>query len=137
MFTIVAALAPATAALAVDDTLPFGDQAPRYDATADRVRLAAWGVSPRWPANLAQVAAGSRRSARQRALRALHGWVDAAMRGQVATPPLLTALHDAAEHGLREVGVRHLADGTVVLCVELDGARLREVLAERGLPWAR
>ena len=117
--------------------LPFGDEPPRYDADQDRVRLAAWGGFPECPASLAQVGLGSRRAARQRALRALHGWIDASMRARSPTPTVMTRLHEAAERAVEEAGTRYLADGTVVLRVELRGAALRAVLAHEGLPWVR
>jgi hypothetical protein len=134
---LTAALCCAPALAVARDDLAVGDEAPRYDPERDRLELAAWGVAPPHPANLAQLGLGSRRSARLRALRALHGWIDAAMRERTCTPDLMTRLHGAAERDLRDVGLRFLADGTVVLRVELGGATLRAVTAEQGLPWVR
>jgi len=121
--------------VAARDGLPFGDEAPRYAAATDRVELAAWGVVPVRGATLAQLALRSRESARLRALRALHGWIDAVMGARASAPLLMSRLHEAAEREVREVGVRHLADGTLVLCMEVGGATLRQVISEQGLPW--
>jgi hypothetical protein len=133
----VALCAVAVPVARAQQSAPFGDEAPRYDAAADRVSLAAWGPAPEHPANLAQVGLGSRRAAMARARRALHGWLDAAMGERADAPALMTRLHEAADSALREVGVRFLADGTVVLRAELDAVALRSVVAERGLPWVR
>lgn len=134
---LIAALCCAARPAAARDGLPFGDEAPRYVAATDRVEVAAWGVVPVRAASLAQLALRSRESARLRALRALHGWIDAAMGPRAGAPVLMSRLHQAAEREVREVGVRHLADGTLVLCIELEGATLRQVIAEQGLPWVQ
>jgi len=113
--------------------VPWADVAPARAGGV--VRAASVGAADARIGRFSARRASARGEARERARRAVHGWVDDALAHVHADPRQATAAHEAVDANLRVVGVRPLVDGGAVVMVEVDIARLRAACAEEGLPW--
>lgn len=117
--------------------LPWTDVAPLVDARAGVVRTAAIAAPDMRIGRFAPRRAFARRSARSRALEALHAWLDRTLGPLRADPRAAQAAHEAIDESARVEGVRPLVDGGAVAVVVVPLSALREACAVEGAPWMR
>jgi hypothetical protein len=119
--------------------VPWTDRAP----TVERLGGAAWltvaalGMPDPRAGRLALQRSTARERAWDRALAALHGWVDDALARVWAHPRVATAAHGAVRASARTLGTRPLTDGSAVVVVGIPVERLAAVAPLEGMPWAR
>lgn len=100
-------------------------QTPSWEASCDCVRATAVAF-----ADLEEKSAAARERARSQAKRALHRWVDEALRRQGASPQTAAELHRRIEAESRWAAVQALAEGSVLAVLEMPAAALRPSLAK-------
>jgi hypothetical protein len=114
---------------------PWADVAPHADR--DRVLAAALGLPDERLGRLSARRASARRSAEDRARRAIHAWADAALAAVRASPSTATAVHRAIDERARVARVRALSDGGAVVEIEVGWDALRAAApGAAGLPWS-
>lgn len=109
-----------------------------FDAAADVAAATALALPPD-PAVPASAfgARVLRARARERAVDALHDFVDDALAARRAPPWLAQRAHDAVDRAAEVAAARALLDGGAVVRVVVPGNALRSAAPLAGVPWAR
>lgn len=116
-----------------DMEVPWTDVAPARHG--DVLSAAAVGTPDERVGRYDARRASARTRGRQRAITAIHRWVDDALARVLAPPLEAAAVHAAIDRGARVARVRPLVDASAVVVVEVPVAALRGACAREGLPW--
>lgn len=114
-------------------SLPWGDAPVRVDA--ERIVIARLGLPSSRVDSWSARRLSARRQAEERALMALHTWVDEQLAAALASPSVATAAHRAVDASMQIQRVRPLVDGSAVVLAVVPRAALRSAADVQGVPW--
>lgn len=113
--------------------LPWGDVPVRVNA--DAVVIARLGLPSSRVESWNARRLSARRQAEERALAALHTWVDEQLAAALASPSVASAAHRAIDASMRVQRVRPLVDGSAVVLAAVPREALRAAADVEGVPW--